>query len=243
VGIFDDRRCARVGRARTLRVAFVAGAITCFMLLGASSCSTSQLFSGSGAPKLRFVGDSITYLATDDINAHYGANYDVSIDATVGFDTFLQSPTIHRDATTVVPDIEVIELGTNDAAHIAGGGPLFDAPPFNMGSVLRRFDTFATEFPPSTCVIFVNVNDHNPSWGRAEAYAIDEHMVMNPEMFPHVVDWNDALVPADFDQPDDPHPNAAGRQAMLSLEDAAIASCATASTTTSTTATTTTTAP
>jgi hypothetical protein len=222
------------------KTASIAAAIVCFLLLSAASCSTRQLFSESGAPKLTFAGDSITVQATDDINAHYGSTYDVGIHATIGYDANISAAAIRNDATVDIPDIEIINLGTNDSARVAEGVPSFGVP-ITLDSVLGDLDTFATEFPPSTCVIFVNVDAHNPRWGPTQAQTIDDHMAANPVMYPHVVDWNDALVPADFDKPDSPHPNAAGRAEMLSLEDAAVATCPSTTTTTSTPDTTTTT--
>src|SRR6476659_5825552 len=50
-------------------------------------CDVNQEFLGSGQPKIQFEGDSITLLATDDINTWFGPGYDVAIDAYWGATT------------------------------------------------------------------------------------------------------------------------------------------------------------
>jgi hypothetical protein len=88
--------------------------------------------------------------------------------------------------------------------------------------VTGRLDAFAAAFPAATCVVFVTVNSHNPSWAPANARAINDHMRAS---FPHVADWDAAVQPSYFAAPDTPHPDAAGRQALLALEDQAMAGC------------------
>ncbi len=178
---------------------------------GLSACTTHQLFDAmSSNPKLQFDGDSITVQATNDIDAHYGGTYNVAIEATVGTDTLAQMGNVVAQAA-LVPDVEIIDLGTNDART---GKAVAD--------VLARLDQMAAAFSPATCVIFVTTNSHNPSWGPAEAAEIDAH---ERSTFAHVADWDAVLVPADFPNVDNPHPNAVGRQHMLQVEDDAIAGC------------------
>jgi lysophospholipase L1-like esterase len=209
----------------------VGGAVVCFLILGAASCSTNQPPLHNGKPIIQFDGDSITVQATADINAHYGTAYDVGINALVGTDTYIEAGEIGVEAAES-PKVEIINLGTNDATRVGktligtyNGQPFVIEPAQTLADITGRFDTFATEFPASTCVIFVNVNTHNPSWGPANAQAIDDHLTANPTLFPHVVDWNAAWNASYFNTPDNPHPNETGRQALLALEDAAIASC------------------
>jgi lysophospholipase L1-like esterase len=208
-----------------MRVPFrarVAGAVVCVLILGAS-CATNQPPLHNGKPIIQFDGDSITFQSTADINAHYGSTYDVGINALVGTDTYIEAGQIGAEAAEA-PSVEIINLGTNDANRI-DAGPTNLEPAQTLADVTGRLDTFATEFPSTTCVIFVNVNTHNPSWSPVNAQAIDDHFAANPTLFAHVVDWNGAWQASYFGTPDNPHPNETGRQALLALEDAAIAGC------------------
>lgn len=195
----------------------IAGAIACFLLLGAASCSTDQRAAHDGRPILDFDGDSITFQSTADINAHFGTIYDVGIKAVIGMGAISAAP-MTADQAADGPAIEVINFGTNDAASIAGqnlGHETVDA-------VDAALSAYNAEFP-SSCVVFVTVNAHNPSWGPTQAAAIDTYI---RSTFPHVADWDAAYDPSYFDGTDTPHPNETGRQALLALEDAAIATCA-----------------
>ena len=69
----------------------------------------------------------------------------------------------------------------------------------------------------------VTVNTHNPSWTPAAAQAINDHVRAMPRIV--VADWDQALVPTDFDAADNPHPNETGRQHLIAVEDAAINRC------------------
>lgn len=216
------------------RKGVIAAVMMAFLLTTAAQCnpaqsgkySTVQSFSNSGLTKLAFQGDSITFQSTADINAHYGANYDVAIHATVGVDTSMRGDAVAADAAQD-PAIEIINLGTNDAVRIG------TATPPTIDDVTGRLELFATEFPASTCIIFVNINTHNPDWGPANAQAIDDFFSQNPLIFPHVVPWDAAWQASNFipgkngtaANPDGPHPNETGRQLLLKLEDQAIQGC------------------
>jgi hypothetical protein len=219
----------------------VAGALVCLLVLGAAKCSVAQLPTHSGTPILDFAGDSITVQSSDDINAHYSATYDVGINATVGNDVYLEANNIAAQAADP-PSIEVINLGTNDAARITNGTSELGEPQATLAHTTAALDAFNAEFPSSTCVIFVTVNTHNPTWGPDAAQSINDHI---RSTFTNIVDWDAAWSATYFDGTDNPHPNEVGRQALLALEDQAIASCpsTTTTTTTSTTTTTTTTEP
>lgn len=200
------------------RKTYIVGAVVCFFLLAAAQCTTNQLPAHNAKPVIDFNGDSITYLATAAINAHYGATSDVGINATVGMTTKEQAFTVKKQALDV-PAVEVINLGTNDARDSANGsGETVD-------QANAELDLFNSEFPHS-CVVFVTVDSHNPSWGPTFAAAVDAHIRAT---FSHVADWDSALVPfgpgGDFIKADDPHPTNAGNQHLLSVEDAAIATC------------------
>jgi len=189
-------------------------AILAVLLLSASSCATSQPFSNSGARRLQFTGDSITQQAAPDINAHYGSTYDVGIYAFSMADTSLMGPAIAAEAA-LAPQIEIINLGGMDSGYVQGGVR-------TLADVTGGFDAFASEFPASTCLIFVNLDTRALP---AAAQAINDHLSGNPALFPRVVDWNGAWQAGYFPSPGDAHPNETGRQAMIALEDAAIATC------------------
>lgn len=197
----------------------VAG-VGAFLILSAASCSTMQPFSGSGLPTMQFVGDSITVQSTTDINAHYQSTHDVAIDATIGVDTYVMEHDVGLQAK-LAPAVEVIGLGTNDSAHLVSP-PNYEQG-LTLADVTGRLDEFAAEFPASTCVVFVTVNSHTvASWGPEFASEIDDHI---RSTFAHVADWDAAWQAAYFDVAGGVHPNEAGRQALLGVEDRAIAGC------------------
>jgi hypothetical protein len=211
----------------------VAGAVACFLILGAASCNTNQPVSGNGSPTLKFIGDSITVQSTPDINAHYGGTYDIGIHAVLGIDTYLMAHNVTADAESP-PAVELINLGTNDALRLGtaitgtkDGQPIVIEAAQTISDIDGRLDAFATEFPASTCLVFVTVNSHNPSWGPANAQAMNDHLRGDPTLFPHLADWDAAWQASYFDTADTPHPNETGRQALLALEDQAIAGCPT----------------
>jgi hypothetical protein len=181
------------------------------------SISISQPFTDSAKPKLAFAGDSITFQSVADINAHYRNRYNVAIVASNGVDTYFAARFVAEQAAQA-PAVEVINLGTNDANLIRY--PFWSEPKLTIASIGRRLDIFSKEFPRTTCVVFVTVNSHNRSWSQIAA-AINRHI----RRFSHVADWDKAWRAGYFDRPDDPHPNAVGRQALLQIEDEAIAKC------------------
>ncbi len=209
-----------------------------------------QGFAGSGAPKIQFEGDSITAFAADDIDAHYGPDYDVAINALVGTTAYEQMGNIAADAAKH-PQVAVINLGTNDAGIAVTGRTLvIDGvthqwdPVEPVANVEARLDTIAAEFAPA-CVVFVTIDTQDPSFygstaesAIANAEDINAHIRSMPGI--EVADWDAILQPSDFDQPG-PHPNEVGRQAMLELEDQAISRCPSSTSTTSSTDTTSTT--
>jgi hypothetical protein len=207
----------------------MAATVVACLLLSASSCSLSRPFVSSGAPKIQFIGDSITEESVADIDAHFGASYDVAIEATGGTDTYMQAANVAA-AALLSPAFAIINLGTNDALRmnaawtsIINGQTVVIEPQQTLTDVTGRLDAFAAAFPATACVVFVTVNSHNPSWAPANTRAINDHIRAT---FPHVADWDAAVQPSYFAAPDNPVPNAAGRQALLAIEDQAMASCA-----------------
>jgi hypothetical protein len=201
--------------ASTMRLIGLLGAV---MMVTAASCSQK---SPSPKPRLDIVGDSIAFESTADIHAHFDGHYRVKVTATFGFTTWRQQFAVAADAADP-PAKEIIELGTNDAVRIDHPSPTGDGPPPTLADVTGRLDTFAREFPKSTCVIFVTVSTHNPTWSPANAHAIDDHI---RSRFAHVADWDRAWKPSYFDTAGDPHPNESGRQALLALVDTALDDC------------------
>ena len=182
--------------------------------------SVHQAFSGSGRPKLQFEGDSIILQARGDIDRRFGGSYDVAVEATVGFDTLLEAKHVAQQAR-LHPRIEVINLGTNDANRLLTGLSVLESRQ-TLTAVEGRLATFDHEFGPSTCVIFVTVNSHNPSWNPAGARAINAYLRSHAA---HLADWDAAWSAGYFDRPDTPHPNEKGRQALLAVIGRAMAGC------------------
>jgi hypothetical protein len=203
---------------RAVRFAWI---VVVLLVVSTSSCSSTRPHGRARPPTLQFAGDSITFFSAADIKAHYAGRYDVAIDATSGIDTYTIAPDIPFQAR-LAPDVEIIELGTNDANHIADPLPNEPAGSQTVTEVNARLDRFNALFPASTCVVFVTVNTHNPSWHPGYARAINDHIRAK---FAHIADWDAAWEASYFFVPDDPHPNATGRQALLAVEDRAIAGC------------------
>ena len=207
----------------------VGAGLLLFPLLGAS-CATEQVPSGSGMPVLQFDGDSITVIATSDLNAHYGANYDVGIAAITGWDTYLDGPTKNDIVGQVAeaPRIEVINLGTNDMARIGVGLPSLNEPPQSLADVEANLAGDVAAFPASTCVIVTTINSHdeNPTWDSTGSVVTFDNWIR--ATFPHVADWDAAYKDSYFNGLGQPHPNEAGLQALIATYDHAIATCPTA---------------
>ncbi len=228
------------------RVFVVAGIVLAVIPLMGASCAVHQSFTNSGAPKIQFEGDSITFQATDDINAHFGTQDDVAINAYVGATAYEQMGSIATDAANH-PQVAVINLGTNDAlisitgrtVTVNGVTSQWD-PVEPITNVEARLDTIAAEFAPA-CVVFVTVDTQDPTFygtnatqGIANAEAINDHIRSMSGI--QVADWDANLQASYFDSSDQvPHPNEAGRQEMLTLEDQAISRCPATTSTTSAT--------
>ena len=177
-------------------------------------------------PSIEFFGDSITASASAELRAQFGSNYRVGIVAYGGAPTSWLTNMIDAAAKTP-PDVVVINLGTNDAycrPGLCNGDQYYlPRPVFNEAAVNDRLDSFFRVFPAKTCVIFVNINTHNPSWGPKNAALINAHLAK----FPRVVDWDGAWTPSWFYSVDDSHPNAAGRRALAALIAVKVTTCPT----------------
>lgn len=163
-------------------------------------------------PKLAISGDSITVLATHALVDEFRPNFNISIHARIGISTGGMSSGIAEDARER-PDVEIISLGTNDVrctdARGCGVG-FYRIPQFNAATVETRLDSFAAEFPATTCVVFVTINTHNPSWNPAGARKLNTYLRTKS----HVLDWDAMWKSGYFDEADSPHPNAVGNEVL-----------------------------
>jgi hypothetical protein len=195
--------------------------------------SITQKFSNTGQPKVQFEGDSITYRSTPDINRRFRDRYDVAIQATIGVSAASEWKNIVAQSA-LRPDIEVVNLGTNDAARVGeavagdvNGKHVTVVPAQALDQTLDRFDAVVAKFPPSTCLVFVTVTTHNPTWGPDNARVINERLKELARRRDGMVlaDWDAAWQASYFDDADDPHPNETGRRALLNIEQEAIDKC------------------
>jgi lysophospholipase L1-like esterase len=186
-------------------------------------CVVAKPYDHNGRPRLQLDGDSISALIGPAVQARFDGTYDVAIQATVGTNTRLEQNGV-AEQSRQPPDVEVIELGTNDAnCTVAAGNPILCGTPrpFDGAAVTGRLQHFNDEFPAKTCVIFVTPDDHNPTWNPANVDVIDAYERAH---FPRIVDWQKAYRPTYFDAAD-PHPNAVGQRALLDLIAKAVAAC------------------
>ncbi|MEO9222777.1 MAG: SGNH/GDSL hydrolase family protein [Mycobacteriaceae bacterium] len=175
-------------------------------------------------PSVQFFGDSILAKATGVILGDLGHRYRLAINSIGGAPTgWFTSVVTH--ASQNPPDAVVFELGTNDAFcfddRCDGRDGLIPRPNFDAAAVEAQLDAFESAYPVSTCVAFVNVSTHNPGWGPLNAAEIDAHLAR----YPRVVDWDHAWQSDWFDEPDNPHPNAKGQQALVELIQSQLATC------------------
>jgi hypothetical protein len=181
----------------------------------AAQCTEDQPFRNTGAPKLNVIGDAITIVSSGDINTHFRSSYDVQIRAD-------WPGTIAEAAWSVIPEsVVLVDVGTFDAREMEqGGGATLLANYELLASDLQQIGTSLEH----ACVVWVTINTHNASWGPTWAQQINSYIRAT---FPHVADWDAAWQASYFDQPNEPIPNETGRQALLNLEDQAIAGCST----------------
>lgn len=163
-------------------------------------------------------------ISTAELLDQFKREYRVGINATGGAPTSWYAEAIARNARTP-PDVIVIDLGSNDAyctpRRCPNEPPYIPRPDFDEVTVDATLNGFRSAYPASACVIFVNINTHNPTWGPENARLVDAYLAT----FPRVVDWNDAWQPDWFSQPDDPHPNLAGQRALARLVATQVAAC------------------
>ena len=162
-------------------------------------------------PKLGFRGDSITVKATPALLKEFSGTFNIAIHATTGFVVDQATRGAALDAEKK-PQVEVINLGTNDLTCQKAGGcgtGFLRVPQFDAARVNRQLDAIEAKFPATTCVVFVTINTHNPSWNPVGARELNAHIRTKA----HVLDW-DAMWKPTYTAPDDPHPNAVGQMAF-----------------------------
>ncbi len=203
------------------------GPLLCALALVAatalSACSRASgqpLASSHTNNRVAIVGDSITFLSTDDIvNQLHAAGDDPTVVGRIGRSAFEVESDVHAAAATK-PAVMLFELGTNDVTRSdAGLGSAADYETW-----MRRY---ISEFPDS-CLIATTVSSHRPSPTMdVTARTINAWL---HTMFTHVVEWDDyewaqrqqhvALV-----EDDEVHPNPVGQAALAKLDRAAVESC------------------
>jgi lysophospholipase L1-like esterase len=171
----------------------------------------------SAKPAVAVVGDSITFLARDDIGAALHGDYDADIQAVVGRRIDEMLPTIER-VTGNRPFAIVVNLGSNDALQ-AGSHPDWRA----------GFDRMLMLLAPQRCVLVTTINTRLP--GRADTQRVAG--AINRALFVarrehsnvHVIDWNAAVQTngSTLLSTDDIHPSPAGQLMLASLIRAALA--------------------
>jgi hypothetical protein len=218
-----------VGTRPRRLVAYALGAVAMFSLLGMSCGATSQPYVGpAGAPKLYVVGDSITYQATDDLNAQFQSAYQVRIDGSSGASSQYMSSRAQAAAASG-PDVAVVELGTNDPVPLYG---------LTLAQSETWLETIDGWFPLTTCVVFVTPWSGTVSRPPGALAAIDQ---FERSTFARIADWDAAATPDDYAGGDGIHPNSSGRQHLMQVEAAAVATCPPSTSTTTTIAESTTT--
>jgi lysophospholipase L1-like esterase len=183
--------------------------------LVAGACS-----SGPSRPPVAVIGDSVTFLASGEIQAGADqAGYRLLITGRIGFTAAQLAPDVTRFARQH-PSVVLFELGTNDVTQSVTGAT-------SAAAYERVMDSYRTRFGDA-CLIATTVSSHRaiPIMDRT-AQAINAWLHAH---FTHVVEWDDyewaqrqaghVLV-----EPDEVHPNDAGQQALANLDLAAIKSC------------------
>ena len=178
-------------------------------------------------PKMAMLGDSITSIGKAYLTAELSSSYALSVTGLPGAVTAKLQP-YAADYTPTLPDRVVINLGTNDAALGTPGA-----------EVDNELASMAATFAGS-CVVVVTINAHTgpPPVGSTQGGADFNTRAQSLNdfiraTFPHVVDWDAALLAHNQADPTVPwllpdqqvHPNAAGFAALGDLIRTAAAAC------------------
>jgi len=186
-------------------------------------------YRGAGA-KVAVIGDSITFVARDEIRAALtSGGFAPSVAGLYGYTATGAAPTALSYVATA-PDIVVVELGTNDATELAY--PASTATPATYRDAMRRI----TEAFPGACVAVTTVTtDRTKSalhfradaWNAA-ARGIDDWLRTT---YPNVIDWqsaihHDGLAGTPLVQDDEVHPDPRGAAVLAQLDVDAAEHCA-----------------
>src|SRR4051794_6951422 len=159
------------------------------------------------------IGDSITYISADAINAEMRSHDAVSITAVPGIKADAQHVTAERYVPTQ-PRVVVIALGTNDALQ----GDSAESFQDEMASMIALF--------PQSCVVVTTLTTTTGSEQfskRATEY--DTYL----RTLPHVMDWDSAVNQAQQEarivMGDHVHPNAEGQRLFAQRMAQAVADC------------------
>lgn len=187
-------------------------------------------YAGSG-PTIGLLGDSITYYDAESFRAAAtAAGLAPAVTGMPGYQLAGVDPWLDLYAATV-PDVMVVNLGTNDASGDAKGYPNFSLDLFR-----QRLDLAAARFPQS-CLVVTTLTTHRtlaksnpatdgytPDAWNAITSSYNEHV---RSAFAHVADWDALLAVHPEYAPDEVHPvgSAAGLAALASLQIDAARTC------------------
>ncbi len=190
--------------------------VSATIALVAGACS-----SGPSRHTVAVIGDSITFLASGDIQAGVNRAGDhLLITGRIGYTAAQLAPDVSAFARQH-PSVVLFELGTNDVTQSVTGATGAAAYERVMAGYLHEFS--------HACLIATTVSSHRGDPIQdATARAINAWLRTH---FTHLVDW-DAYEWAQrraghfiVEQVDDVHPNDAGQQDLANLDLAAIKSC------------------
>jgi lysophospholipase L1-like esterase len=205
-------------RSLSVAVAAILGGA----LLSACSTGNASGYTGNASgPTVASIGDSITALSADDIQATLGATYDVDVRGYSG-DTIGQVlPDIQTIETTESPSRWILELGTDDAGEATAGKPT---------SWQSDLDTLFSIVLPASCVVMVNINLAIDNLGETTTVGAQINAAISAEVATHpnfkLINWASLAVqnPGWFIA-DGIHPNPVGQQALANSENLALSVC------------------
>jgi hypothetical protein len=208
-------------------------AVVVALVTTAGSCSTEDTDYGgaAGTPRIGVLGDSVTFMGTDEIRAALDRSHQVRIrafvgmrvDGTVGALRLRQADLLAADQTDVI----VINLGTNQG-HMQDDGSIAVtsmAPDYAaLVASFRANDAARAErgLPP-VCVVGVTVMDT----ATPELFDSDNDLARDlnaaiPTLVDEVADW--APVSAPYTN-GNPHPSDEGLAVLAQLELDAVNRC------------------
>jgi len=176
-------------------------------------------------PDVAIVGDSITFVSTDQIRHELGRDFDPDIAAVMGITAGQAIPAAQATAGGD-PAQAVINLGSNDVLHNVA-----------LTQTAKDLGTLVATFPRARCIHIVNINEAMTDSGRpvrARAALLNAAIAKLAASDPRisVIDWNRTVAvdiaahpPAGTLVDDTVHPALAGRTVLARQIRAALDSC------------------